>query len=400
MAILKNSPVLVISGPRNTGKSILSKTIAKRLKKKIAFLDCSKAFDRKKLENPDLFFSTRRTHLILLDEIQFMPQILPAIRKELDFYKKPGRFILVSSLNPDSIAGFSLPPKTKHPAKIELKPHLKTSGRSNGKMIFRDLEGIGLKEAQSVKLSRNRHWFRGGYPQALKSKSDKVFLQWTDNFIHQYISQELPFYSDLRLSPDKMLNCLKMIASFNGNILNLEQLARSLGISGPTAKRYLDWLEKAYLLRILSPWLPNDKKRLIRSPKIYLRDNGLLHTLLGINSHTNLCTHIAVGGSWEAYIINEICKALPVKISAYYYRTQHGAEADLVLVKNNRPIACIDISYSSEPAFKKGFRQCIADLSTKKNFIIYPGKTNLAGIDNIRIISIESLLDKFLPALF
>lgn len=399
IAILKKSQVLMISGPRNAGKSNLSISVAKRLKKKFALLDCSKAMDRKKLENPDLFFATHRAHLIILDEIQFMPQVLPAVHRELIAYKKPCRFILISSFYPDAISEYLLAPNSKPSIKVERNANLKSSGRGNTKIIFRDLEGINLKEAQAVKLTRNRHWFRGGYPQALKSKSDKAFLRWTDHFLHQYTSQELPFYSDLKLSPGKMMNCLKMIASFNGNILNLEQLARSLGVTGPTAKRYLNWLENAYLLRSLPPWLPQDKKRLIRSPKIYLRDSGLLHTLLGIENHTNLCTHIAVGGSWEGYVVNEICKVLPTNISAYYYRTQHGAEADLVLVKNNLPIACIDISYSSEPSLKKGFRQCIADLKTKKNYLLYPGKTNLPAIENIRIISLETLLDKFLPAI-
>lgn len=369
----------MISGPKNAGKSILAKMIANRLKKKFAFLDCSKSIDRQKLENAGLFFSSRRGLLIILDEVQFMPQIFPAIKNELDMLNKPGRFLLISSFEPHFAFNIS-------------------TGNLQ-QFILRELDGISLKETRSAKIPRQKHWFRGGLPVALKAKSDKAFVTWTDNFIHEFIRQYSNTLPKQSFSPEKLLQCLKMMASANGNILNLESLARSLGVSGPTAKKYLRWLENAYLVRPIPAWLPDNKKRLIKSPKFYLRNTGLLHSLPGIVSYADLCTHFSVGASWETYVINEICKVLPAKFSVWYYRTQHGAETDLVLVKNNRPVACIDISFSEAPAPSAGFMNCIEDLKCKKNFLVYPGKNNFNGHENIRTTSLEALLEKFLPAL-
>lgn len=409
-AILKKSPVLMISGPKFTGKSSLAKLVANRLKKKFTLLDCSKPIDQKKLNNPDLFFSARRGLLIILNEIHFMPQLLPEIKKELDLLSKPARFILISSLDSSLMEEMAFLPAAKSSPKNDRQSQLRSQPKSQQKsqpksqpknhspIVFRELHDINAKEAQTAKIPRHKHWFRGGLPPALSAKTDKSFGTWTSNSVHEFILQQSSAPSQQKYSAEKLHLCLQMTAFNNGNILNLENLARSLAVSGPTAKKYLAWLENAFLIRLLPAWLPNHNKRLIKSPKIYLHNTGLLHTLLGIQNHADLCSHPALAASWETYVLNEIYKLLPDKVSACFYRTQHGAETDLVLSKNNRVIACIDISLNDNPTPTLGFKQCISDLHSKKNFIVYPGKTNFTGPENIRIVGLESLLDKYLPA--
>ncbi|ANH82107.1 hypothetical protein A8C56_15000 [Niabella ginsenosidivorans] len=186
-----------------------------------------------------------------------------------------------------------------------------------------------------------------------------------------------------------------MLVANTGTLLNNEQYARSLGISGPTVKRYLDFLEGAFLIRRLQPWLANVQKRIVRSAKIYVRDTGIVHAVCGIASPAELPGNVIIGGSRESYVVEEVIRHLPKKLRAFYYRTQHGAEADLVLVKGIRPVACIEIEYSKAPVPASGFYQCIKDLKTKHNYLIYAGKEGYQNREGVQFTSLEEMLQVY-----
>lgn len=187
-----------------------------------------------------------------------------------------------------------------------------------------------------------------------------------------------------------------MIANNNGGILNAENYARSLGITGPTVKKYLQMLEASFLVRQLPPWFANSKKRLVKTPKLFIRDSGVLHHLTHIPSKADLAGHLVIGASWEGYVIEEIIRHLPSGISAYFYRTQHGAEVDLVLVKNNKPVYAIEIKHSKAPVLSNGFYHALADMKTSKNYLIYSGEDEYVTQHKVIVCGLKEFIKKHL----
>jgi hypothetical protein len=191
-----------------------------------------------------------------------------------------------------------------------------------------------------------------------------------------------------------------MLAHFNGNLWNASAFARALALSVPTVIRYVDFFEESFLLRRLNPWEVNAKKRLVKSPKIYIRDTGILHYLTGISSFNDLLGNVLVGNSWENYVIEQISHLIKPGIELFFYRTQAGAEADLILAEGIRPVACIEIKYSSNPSLSKGLINVIEDLQTVHNFIITPKSSTYLLSRNVRVVSLPDFLIEFLPELF
>lgn len=374
--LLKEFPAIALLGPRQVGKTTLAKSVAKTQKKEVLYLDLEKISDQRKLTDPEIFFEANRDKLIILDEVQSMPQLFAALRPEIDELRKPGRFLLTGSASLQLVKG--------------------VSESLAGRIAYQELTPVNITEARRARYSVPRHWFRGGYPSALTAKDDKAFLRWAENFIHSYVERDLSALFDVNLSPVTIRNFWGMLAANTGSILNIENYARSLGVSGPTVKRYLDFMEGAYLVRRLHPWFANVNKRLVKSPKIYVRNTGIIHALTHVSSSAALVGNIVVGGSWESYVVEEIVRHLPGNIYPYYYRTQHGAEADLVLVKGTKPISCIEIKHSAAPVPASGFYQCIADLKTKNNWLVYTGKDEYKNKEGIVFTPLENLIVKLL----
>ena len=370
--LLNEFPAVAILGPRQVGKTTLAKTLAKAQKRKVVYLDLEKISDQRKLVDPEIYFEANRDKLIILDEIQTMPHLFAALRPEIDELRKPGRFLLTGSASPELVKG--------------------VSESLAGRTTYVEMTPINLTEAKSSRYSLQRHWFRGGYPSALTAKDDAAFLRWANSFIQSYVERDLSALFGVALSPIVIRNFWEMAATNNGQILNIENFSRSLGITGPTVKRYIEFMEGAFLIRRLQPWFANINKRLVKAPKLYVRDSGIVHALCGIEQPSSLPGNIIVGGSWEGYVVEEVIRHLPSNIRPFYYRTQHGAEADLVLVKGMKPIACIEIKYSSAPVPSIGYYQCIADLKTSKNYVVYSGKETYHNKENIEFLSLESLL--------
>ncbi len=377
--LVKEFPAVAILGPRQVGKSTLAKQVISKTKKNYVFLDMELQSDRQKLQDPESYFYEHRKELVVIDEVQQMPSLFTALRPEIDADRRPGRFILTGSANPDLIKG--------------------ASETLAGRVGYLPLTPFKIEEVVGEKYSLQRHWFRGGFPNAFLAKSDAAFHRWMENYIQSFVQRDLQALFDVNLSAPVIRNIWTMIANNNGGILNTENYARSLGVSGPTVKRYLMFLEGAFLIRQLQPWFANSNKRLVKSAKVYIRDSGMVHHFANVATAKDLPGNIIVGASWEGYVIEEVIKKLPPNVQPYFYRTHHGAEADLVLVKNNKPVAAIEIKHSRAPVLSDGFFQSITDLKTKANYVIYTGTDRYTAKNGVIALGIERFISVELKAL-
>jgi hypothetical protein len=304
-----------------------------------------------------------------------MPELFPLLRSHIDKKRTAGRFLLLGSASPNLVKG--------------------SSESLAGRIAYIELSPFNL-----IEIFRNdvlyKHWFRGGFPLSYLAKNDNDSNLWLNNFIRTYIERDFRNMGlDINSSVSRKL--LTMLSHYNGKILNMSDLSTALGLTVPTIKRYLDFLESAFLLRHLQPFYINIGKRLVKSPKIYLRDSGMLHRLSGINKFSSLMGNPLIGYSWEGYVIEQIFQLLNEDLSMYYYRTHKGTEADIVFVKSNIPIAIAEIKYSPNPQDVDGLKKSIADLKTKINFIITPNSDDYVSDVNIRVCNLSDFLFKHLP---
>jgi len=347
---LHRNPAIAVLGPRQVGKTTLAKTIAKKSAGSV-YLDLENPLDKRKLEDAYSYLHSLGNSCIILDEVQLMPALFSILRPLIDENRVAGRFILLGSASPALVKG--------------------VSESLAGRISYMELPGIGLTELPD-KNDYKRNWFRGGFPNALLAGSDEASQAWLDDFIRSYVERDLAHLFGVELSSVILRNFWIMLAHSNGNIWNAEVFARSLGVSAPTVLRYLSFLEGGYIARRLPPWFVNAKKRLVKSPKVYIRDTGIVHRLLNIPDYDALLGHPGVGGSWEGYVIEQIYQRRPPDVDLFFYRTQAGAECDLVLVKGITPIACIEIKLSNAPVISKGFFSCVEDLEPKYKYVITP----------------------------
>ena len=242
------------------------------------------------------------------------------------------------------------------------------------------------------------HWFTGGFPESFLAKKLSISKIWIDNFVTTYIERDLPQLG-LGISPLILRNLWSMIASNHGNLFNANTFSKALDISSPTVRKYVYYLEQAFLIYSLKPYFYNSNKRLVKSPKLYIRDSGILHFLNFINNFSQLEGNILLGASWEGYAIEQIKQLTNKNIELYFYRTHQGTECDLVLVKGLKPIAAIEIKYSSAPKITKGFVLSINDLNTQNNFIVTPKSDDFLIRENIRVVNLLDFITKYLPVL-
>jgi len=373
--LLREFPVVVITGARQVGKTTLARQAVADKKKPVIFLDMELESDRRKLFDMESFFSSHRDKLIIIDEVQLMPVIFSALRPEVDALRKPGRFLLTGSANPVMIKG--------------------VAESLSGRAAYMELTPFMLDDV-TPKYSLQRHWFRGGYPNAFLAKTDEAFHRWMENYVETFVQRDLRLLFNTDLLPAITRNIWKMIANNNGGILNAENYARALGITGPTVKKYLNLLEGAFLIRQLPPWFANSNKRLVKSPKIFIRDSGVHHHLTHIPSTAELPGHLVIGASWEGYVTEEIERHLPAGFGAYFYRSHQGAEIDLVLVKNNKPVYAIEIKHSKAPSLSDGFYHAVADIKTTNNYLIYTGEDEYLTKHKVVVCGLAQFIKKHL----
>lgn len=374
---LTSFPALAILGPRQVGKTTLAKQLSGKLKKPVHYIDLERPSTLAVItREPEEYFAAYVNQCVIIDEVQRLPSLFPLLRSLIDDKRKPARFIITGSASPDLLKG--------------------ASESLAGRVMYCQLNPIGLHELP-VTISLKQHWLRGGFPIPLTMKSNPLRNDWMDSFITTYIEKDLPFLFDVKFSPIIMRKLWQMLAHVHGTILNAENLGNSLDITGTTLKRYIDFLEGAFIIKRLPPFFLNSGKRLVKAPKIYINDSGILHFLLNIHSEKELINHPGLGTSWEGYAISQIMYAKDTRLDAYYYRTHAGAECDLVLSRGHDVKAAIEIKYSKSPSITKGFYHSVADLKSKNNFIITPLETDYLSKDGIRRVGLSLFISKYLP---
>ncbi len=362
---LKRSRIVVLLGPRQCGKT----TLARRF---VPF-DSLNYFD---LEDPSGLARlsepiTALQHLkgiIVIDEIQRRPELFPVLRVLADRHPLPARFLILGSASPSLLR--------------------QSSESLAGRQETISIGGLTLGD---VGIKRHdMHWLRGGLPLSFLAKNETDSLAWRRNFIQTFLERDIPQFG-IGTPVPTLLRFWSMLAHYSGQIWNAAEPARSIGISEPSVRRYLDILEGVFIVRQLKPWHENLKKRQVKSPKIYFRDSGLLHQILGIRTMKDLLLHPKCGASWEGYIIEEVI-ARTEPDEAFFWATHAGAELDLLLLKGNKRIG-VEIKRSDAPVLTPSMRTAMSDLGLNKLFVIYPGTKRYSLGRNMDVLPITGLAD-------
>lgn len=370
-------PVVSIIGPRQVGKTTLAKQIMTDFQIPTIYLDLERTSDIFKLNDAELFLSQNKDKLVVIDEVQLKKNLYPLLRSLVDETNTPGQFLLLGSASPELI---------RH-----------SSESLAGRIAYHQLHPINIVEAPET-ISQNDLWLKGGFPNSLFARNENMAQQWMENFISTYLNRDL-LQLGLNASPTVIRNLWSMMAHLNGQLLNATTIGKSLGLSTPTVKRYIDFLEEAFLLKSLHPFSWNMQKRLVKSPKIYLTDTGILHQLIGISDFINLAGNPIIGSSWESFVLNQILALKKKRIDLYFYRTHHGAEVDLVFTKGFTVVATAEIKYSNSPQLTKGNFIAFDDLKATMNYVITPSSDDYLIKENVRVCSLKSFVFGYLPML-
>ncbi|WP_345242118.1 ATP-binding protein [Nibrella saemangeumensis] len=349
--LLTYFPAVVLVGPRQVGKTTLVKAIQPRLARPSVYLDLEVPSQRARLEtDPKIYLINRQEETVILDEVQQFPDLFPLLRGVIDQHRVGGRFLLLGSASPALLRN--------------------TSESMAGRVVYLEMHPLLYQELPAP-ASYRLHWLRGGFPEAFLAPTDWWLREWFESFITTYLQRDLPQLG-LPAAPALVRRLLTMLASQQSGLLNYSMLANSLGISVATVHRYVDFLEQAFLVRRLAPYFINVGKRLTKAPKVYIRDSGIAHHLLRLYDEEALLGHPVAGGSWEGYIVQQIIAMLESGTTAYFYRTQQGAELDLVIEQGARIILAVEIKLTNSPALSKGNTVALQDLSNPPLLVITP----------------------------
>lgn len=371
---LESSPSAALLGPRQVGKTTLALNVAEAVPS--VYLDLENRRDLEKVRDIEAFHAENIDKLIILDEVQRLPEIFASLRGIIDQERRKGnrvgKFLFLGS------------------ASIDL---LQQSSESlAGRIAYMELHPIDATEFAGNSLDKlNSLWVRGGFPESLLSASDQNSLSWRHDFIRTYLERDIPQLGP-RIPAETLDRFWTMLAHNQSSVLNISHLARNLDVSGTTIGRYLDLMTDLLLVRRLKPWTANVSKRLLKSPKIYVRDSGIVHALLNIPDYNSLLGHPVVGGSWEGFIIENLMSVAPSRVQPYYYGTSRGTEIDLVLEFPGGAKWAIEIKRSSSPSVSKGFYSGCEDIKPSRCFVIYSGLESFPMGDGITAISLPDLM--------
>ena len=375
---LKRSPAVVMIGPRQVGKTTLAIDLSNNAPS--IYLDLENRLDLEKVRDIVAFHSENRTKLLVLDEVHRLPEVFTQIRGIIDRERrkgnKTGQFLFLGS------ASLSL---------------LRQSSESlAGRLTSLELHPIDLLEfAGTQQKKMNTLWVRGGFPESLLAQRDSASLAWRQEFIRTYLERDIPQLGP-RIPAETLERFWTMLAHNQGTTLNAAHMARNLEVTGMTVGRYLDLMVDLLLIRRLKPWTFNVGKRLVRSPKVYVRDSGITHALLNISTYNEVLGHPVVGGSWEGFVIENLMSVAPSRVRPFFYRTPGGAEVDLVLEFSLHDRWAIEIKRSSAPAISKGFHTACQDIDASKKYVVYSGKDTFSMGGDVTAISLHDLMQKIL----
>ncbi len=371
LELIQEFPVVCLVGPRQVGKTTLAKQLVSELNRDSIYLDLENPRDENKLADPVLFFEANADKCIVLDEIQRMKSLFPILRAMVDQQRAPGRFILLGSASPELIRD--------------------SSETLAGRIYFKELQPMHILELGEA-TNEIDLLVRGGFPNALLAKSAKTSFRWRESFIQTYVERDLPLLG-LPVSPSESRKLLRMLSHLQGQILNYSTLSKSLGVSAPSVKTYLYFLQQAFIIDLLEPYSTNTGKRLVKSPKIYLRDTGLLHVLQGIYEYNDLLAHPLAGAIWEGFVIQQIKMILPYNSQIHFYRTSHGAEVDLIISIPNKQAIGVEMKLSSAPSLSRGNYEVMNDLNLKMLYVVIPGNESYLLRENVHVMGLTGFIN-------
>jgi predicted AAA+ superfamily ATPase len=386
VGLLAQFPAVAILGPRQVGKTTLALALAKELGEQALYLDLELASDRAKLSEPELYLRQHEDRLVILDEIHRLPGLFETLRSLIDQRRQKDNrsrhFLLLGS------------------ASIDL---MKQSAESlAGRIAYQELAPFSIAEVQGTAGGAgsgpaDRLWVRGGFPDSFLAASDENSFAWRTAFIQTYLERDVPALGP-RIPAETLRRYWQMLAHNQGQMLNAAQLATALAVSGHTVTRYLDLMVDLMLVRRLQPWSSNAQKRLVRTPKVYVRDSGLVHALLGIQDREELLGHPVAGASWEGMLIENILAALPPTARATFYRTSAGAEIDLVIEFGAKDRWAIEIKRSlSNPRPSQGFYSGCEEVKASRRVVLYPGEETYPLDAKTKVMPLEAFLKEALP---
>lgn len=352
VSLLDDYPAVAMLGPRQVGKTTLALEMAESFES--IYLDLESAADRAKLAEPELYLGDHADKLVILDEVHRVPELFQSLRGLIDrgrrSGKKAGRFLLLGSASMDL---------------------LKQSGETlAGRIAYLELPPVSVLEVKDEVF--DALWIRGGFPDSFLAATDAKSLRWRQDFIRTYLERDVPQLGP-RIAAETLRRFWVMLAHVQGGLLNAASLARGLGVDGKTVAKYLDLMVDLLLARRLAPWHKNVGKRLVKSPKIFVRDSGVVHALLGLVSKEDVLGHPVAGQSWEGFVVENLINAAPHGTESSFYRASGGAEIDLILAMPGRAPWAIEIKRSLEPKVSKGFHNACEDIEPGKKYVVYPG---------------------------
>lgn len=370
---LAHSPAVALLGPRQVGKTTLALEVANT--RNSLYLDLESEQDRARLAQPALYLAEHQDKLVVIDEVHRAPGLFPVLRGLIDQGRRvghrAGRFLLLGS------------------ASLDL---LKQSGETlAGRIAYLELAPLDVLETRH--LPADHLWVRGGFPDSLLAPSGPRSLAWRQDFIRSYLERDIPQFGP-RIAAETLRRFWIMLAHHQGGLLNTAQFARNLGVDAKTAGSYLDLLVDMLLVRRLQPWHANVGKRLTKSPKVYVRDSGLVHALLQIQDKDSLLSHPVVGNSWEGYVIENLLRCAPPMVQGFFYRTSGGAEVDLLLVWPDGRLWAIEVKRSLAPRPERGFHSACADLNPVRKLVVYPGDAAYPLTPEIEVIPLALLAEQ------
>ena len=363
---LKDSPAVVLLGPRQAGKTTLARGIAEGRRESAIYLDLERPADLRRLEDADGYLRAQAGKLVVIDEIHRAPGLFAVLRGVIDDGRRrglrTGRFLLLGS------------------ASIDLMRQVSES--LAGRAAYLDILPLTAVESASAGIAIDRTWVRGGFPESLLARNDRASLRWRTDFLRSYLERDVPMFAP-RMPAETIGRLWTMLANGQGSLLNQLRLAGGLGVSAPAIGRYVDLLVDLLLVRRLRPWSGNPGKRLVRTPKIYVRDSGILHALLELETWNDVIGHPIVGPSWEGFVIENLIAGAAERWLPAFYRTEDGAEIDLLFERAGRPAIAIEVKRASAPAVGKGFRLACKDLGVEQRYVVYPGEERFSLGDGI-----------------
>jgi predicted AAA+ superfamily ATPase len=374
---LAHTPAVVLLGPRQVGKTTLARQIAEDWPTGSVYLDLERPADRNRLQEADAYLRAQGDKLIILDEIHRLPRVFEILRGIIDERRhgghRSGHFLLLGSASLDLMQ--------------------QSSETLAGRVAYLDIAPFDINETWAAHIPENTLWLRGGFPDSLLAPDDTVSMTWRRDFIRSYLERDVPMFAP-RMPAQTIGRLWTMVAHQQGGVLNQSRIASALGVTSPTVDRYIDLLVDLQLLRRLAPYSGNVGKRLVKSPKVYIRDSGLVHALLALETLDDLLGHPVCGLSFEGHCLESLIAAAGEQRTPYFYRSHAGAEIDLVLEKGGKPEFAIEIKRSMTPSPEKGFGTACDDLKIEQRYVVYPGSEVIPLRHGAQAISLHDLADK------